>query len=89
MGFLRFILIVIIVYYVAKFIMRLLAPLMAKKMMEKAAENFEKQFKNPYYKEKPQVKEGQTVIDKKSQEKKPSSGNDSTTGEYVDYEEID
>ncbi len=87
MGFLKIILYILVFYYVAKFIMRLLAPMMAKKMMEKAAENFENQFNNPYYKEKPNVKDGETVIEKKGQEKNTSKSSDS--GEYVDYEEVD
>jgi hypothetical protein len=67
--------------------MRLLAPIMAKKMMDKAAENFEKQFKNPYYKEKPSVKEGETIIENTTETatSKPTDND----GEYVDYEEVD
>ncbi len=87
MGFLRTIIIIIIVYYVFKFIMRLLAPIMAKKMMEKATENFEKHFNNPYYKERPQTKEGETYIEKKPKENLSRSKNDE--GEFVDFEEVD
>ena len=43
--------------------MRLLAPLMAKKMMEKASQNFENQFNNPYYKKRPETKEGETTTE--------------------------
>ena len=87
MGLLRTIIIIIIVYYVFKFIMRLLAPIMARKMMEKASENFEKQFNNPYYKERPKTKEGEIYIEKKPNEQKKSSNNDE--GEFVDFEEVD
>jgi len=87
MGFLRTILIFIIIYYIVKFIMRLLAPLLAKKMMEKAAHNFENQFNNPYYKEQPKVKEGETIIEKKPDEKPGNSIQ--SKGEYVDFEELD
>jgi len=87
MGFLRLILYFLIFYWVAKFIMRLLAPIMAKKMMDKAAQNFEKQFNNPYYKEKPKVKEGETVIEKTGET--PSRPKKADEGEYVDYEEVD
>ena len=86
MGFLRTIIIIIIVYHVFKFIMRLLAPIMAKKMMEKASENFEKQFNNPYYKER-KTKEGEVYIDKKPKENRTPSNNDE--GEFVDFEEVD
>ncbi len=87
MGFLKIILYFLIFYYVAKFVMRLLAPIMARKMMDKAAENFEKQFNNPYYKEKPKVKEGETVIEKTGDN--TTNQKTSEDGEYVDYEEID
>jgi hypothetical protein len=86
MGFIKTLIIIIVVYYVFKFIMRLLAPLMAKKMMEKAAKNFEQQFNNPYYKKHPETKEGETYIEKKPHERSPQKNNE---GEYVDYEEID
>jgi hypothetical protein len=65
--------------------MRLLAPLMAKKMMEKASQNFENQFNNPYYKKRPETKEGETYIEKKPRE----NNNNNQQGEYIDYEEID
>jgi len=87
MGFLKTILIFIIIYYIFKFVMRLAAPYLAKKMMEKAAGNFENQFNNPYYKEKPQTKEGETYIEKKPADTQPK--NKGNEGEYVDYEEID
>ncbi len=86
MGFLRTIFIILLVYYIFKFIMRLLAPLMAKKMMEKASQNFENQFNNPYYKKRPETKEGETYIEKKPRENQEKTGNE---GEYIDYEEID
>ncbi len=83
----KILLYILIFYFVAKIIMRFLAPLMARKMMEKAAKNFEEQFNNPYYKEKPDVKEGETIIEKKGQEK--TTPRTKGSGEYVDYEEID
>ncbi len=67
--------------------MRLLAPYMAQKMMEKAARNFENQFKNPYYKEKPVAKEGETIIEKKPNEN--TSVSNKNEGDYIDYEEVD
>ncbi len=87
MGILKTIIYILIFYYVFKIIMRLLAPIMARKMMEKASKNFENQFNNPYYKEKPQAKEGETYIEKKPVEKSSKSNNQE--GEFVDYEEID
>ena len=87
MGILRILLIFILVYYAVKLILRLLAPLMAKKIMEKAVKNFEDQFNNPYYKERPATKEGETRIEKKPDESSPRK--DNQAGEYIDYEEID
>lgn len=91
MGFLKIILYFLIFYYVAKFVMRLLAPMMAKKMMDKAAQNFENQFNNPYYKQKSNVKEGETIIEKSSDSsnRAKNSTGDNEPGEYVDYEEVD
>ena len=87
MGFLKTLLIIYAVYYIFKYIMRLAAPHIAKKMMDKAAENFESQFNNPYYKEEPVTKEGETYIEKRPKDSKPNTKRDE--GEYVDYEEID
>ena len=86
MAFLKFIFYIIIFYLIAKIIMRLLAPFMVNKMMDKASKNFEKQFNNPYYKKKPQVKEGETIIEKTGNDSPKKKNN---SGEYVDYEEID
>jgi len=87
MGILKTIIYIIFFYYVFKFIMRLLAPLMARKMMEKASKNFEEQFNNPYYKERPKTEEGKTYIEKKPKEKSRKSTN--SEGEFIDYEEVD
>jgi hypothetical protein len=87
-GILKTIVYILVFYYIFKIIMRLAAPFMAKKMMEKASKNFESQFNNPYYKDKPKTKEGETYIEKAPKEKK-SSNTDQETGEFVDYEEID
>ncbi len=88
MGFLRTILIFIFIYYIVKILMRMFAPLLAKKMMDKAAQNFENQFNNPYYKERPQAKEGETYIEKKPEETS-SASHKKEKGEYVDFEELD
>ncbi len=87
MGILKTIIIILVVYYIFKIVMRLLAPMMAKKMMEKASQNFENQFNNPYYKERPKTKAGETYIEKKPSEKSNSSQYDE--GEFVDFEEVD
>ncbi len=89
LGFLKTILIIYVVYYIFKFVMRLAAPHLAKKMMEKAAGNFNEQFNNPYYKEKPQTKEGETYIEKQPTNPTKVKPTKKDEGEYVDFEEID
>lgn len=85
--FMKFLLIILVIYLVFKILGRVLAPMLARKMMEKAAKNFENQFNNPYYKEHPETKEGETYIEKKPEDTPKKPSNDS--GDYVDYEEVD
>ncbi len=84
MGFLRTILIILLVYYGLKIISRLLAPFMLKYLTKKAEQRFGGNFNT--YREPPKQKEGEVSIDKM-----PNNGNSSNkeVGEYVDYEEID
>lgn len=84
-GFLKTILIIILVYYTLRLLARLFAPYLFKY----AAKKFEQKFGNGYYynsqsSEKTQ-KAGETVID--SMPKQPKSNKN--VGEYIDFEEID
>ncbi len=81
-GFLRTILVILVVYYAFKFIMRLAFPLLMKKFMGKMERKFQEQ--QGHY--QPKTKVGETVIDKK-----PSSTSkaNNDVGEYVDYEDVD
>lgn len=81
-GFVRTILIIIVVYYVLKVIGRFAAPIIIKK----AASKFEERFKNQQQPAEPQSKVGETIIEKKPSSSKTSNDN---VGEYVDYEEVD
>jgi len=83
----KIILFIIIIYFIFTYVMRLAAPYIAKSMMDKAAKKFEDQFNNPYYKEKPTTKEGETYIEKLPNEQKPKKNQEG--GEYVDFEEVD
>lgn len=83
MGFLRTILILILIYYVIKFLARLFAPYLMKKAVEKMQKKAEEQFGQQ---QESVVREGETVIDKKPSNKKPSNKN---VGEYVDFEEVE
>lgn len=84
-GFIRTILIILLVYYGLKILTRLFAPYamryMSRKMQERFGGHFEQQQPRAN-----QAKEGETLIDKMP-ERRPSSNK--KVGEYIDYEEID
>jgi hypothetical protein len=83
-GFLRTILIILLVYYGIKVLSRILAPVFFKYVSKKAEQKFGQQF-GDFQSKRPPVKEGETTIDKMPKTK--ASNKD--VGEYVDYEEID
>jgi len=82
MGLLRTIFIILIVYYIIKFVGRLAFPHIMNRLMQKMENKMREQQEqtNPN-----ETKIGETVIDKKPQNK---TSND-TVGEYVDFEEVD
>ena len=84
MSFFRTILIILIIYYAFKFFAKLFAPYLMKKMVNKMQEKAQNQYKNQH--QNPNVKEGETIIDKKPEGKSQSN---SSVGEYVDYEDVD
>jgi hypothetical protein len=82
MGFLRTILIIIMIYYVIKIVTRFAFPIFMKRFMNKMERKMKQQQGfNDYDKSKI----GETIIDKKSNDK---TSNDNV-GEYVDFEEVD
>ncbi len=83
-GFVRTLLIILLVYFGIKIVMRLLTPFFVKYVSKKAEKRFGEQF-GSFQKEEKQGKVGETTIDKIPKTK--SSNKD--VGEYVDYEEID
>lgn len=85
-GFVRTILIILLIYYGVKILSRLLAPVLLKYVSKKAEQRFGGQFGGfqRQTQEKPK-KEGEVTIDKMPNRK--SSNKD--IGDYVDYEEID
>ncbi len=85
-GFLRTVLIILLVYYGIKILSRLLAPYFLRYMSKKMQEKFGGQFQQQQYQQNTKRKEGETVIDKVPQQRKTS---DKNVGEYVDYEEIE
>ena len=85
-GFLRTILIIMLIYYGIKILSRLFAPYLMRYMSRKMQERFGGQFHQQQTRQQPRPDEGETVIDKIPQTPKSS---DKKVGEYVDYEEID
>ena len=83
MGLLRTIAIILLIYYVFKFLTKLFAPYLMKRMVNKMQEKAQNQHRNQT---QSNVKEGETVIDRKPQ--KTTQSNNSV-GEYVDYEEVE
>ncbi len=84
-GFLRTILIMLLVWYGVKILMKIFAPYLVRYMSKKMQERFGGQFQKQQQ-QKNGPKEGETVIDKIPQQRQTS---DKKVGEYIDYEEID
>ena len=85
-GFIRTILILILIWYGVKVLSRLLAPVLMRFVAKKAEQRFGQQFNQQQKQQKPSEKEGEISIDKTPQQSKSSNKD---VGEYVDYEEID
>ena len=85
-GFIRTILIVILVWYGVKILSRIFAPILLRYVSKKAQQKYGQQFNQ--YKKPPQANqnEGEISIDKMPNQNKTSNKD---VGEYVDYEEID
>lgn len=86
MGFLKTLLILILIYYVLKILMRFLTPFLIKKVVDKVQKKAEEQFGDRQ--QETDVQEGETVIDKAP---KSSSIEQSKkdVGEYIDFEEVE
>jgi len=84
-GFVRTILIILLIWYGVKILTRLFAPYLMRYVAKKAEQKFGQQF-NTQQRPQPKQKEGEISIDKMP--KHNTSGN-KNVGEYVDYEEID
>lgn len=81
-GFLRTILIILLIYYGFKVLSRLFAPFLMKFVAKKAEERFGNQFNKQ---QEPPKKEGEVTIDKVPNTKSSNKN----VGDYIDYEEID
>ncbi|WP_347173869.1 DUF4834 family protein [Polaribacter uvawellassae] len=83
MGLLRTIAIILLVYYVLKYLTKLFAPILMKRMVNKMQQKAQNQHQKQ---QEPNVKVGETIIDKKPVNKNQSNN---SVGEYVDYEEVE
>ena len=83
-GFLRTILIIMLIYYGIKLIGKYVLPIFLKKMVKSFEEKVKQQ--QGYQAPPKQTKEGETIIDKKPPPPKESS---KKVGEYIDFEEVD
>lgn len=77
-GFVRTILIIVLIYYGLKILARIFLPYILKYFVNKVGSNFEQQFTNQQ-----QSHQQNNTPPKKQEKKKP------VVGEYIDYEEID
>ncbi|MDO5971173.1 DUF4834 family protein [Flavivirga aquimarina] len=83
-GFVRMVLIILLIYFGIKILSRLFAPFLIKYVAKKAEQRFGDQFGQQQRQEKPK-KEGEVTIDKIPKAKTSNKN----VGDYVDYEEID
>ncbi|MCX6258473.1 MAG: DUF4834 family protein [Bacteroidia bacterium] len=84
MAFLKFILILLIIYYVFKLMAIYLFPYLLKRFVNRMSGNFRDPQQHQY--ESGSKKEGEVTIDI-TPDKKTSDDHDNI-GEYVDYEEV-
>ncbi len=85
-GFVRTILIIVLVWYGVKILSRIFAPLLMRYVAKKAGQKFGQQFGQQQQPQQPKKKDGEISIDKNPKQSKTSNKD---VGEYVDYEEID
>jgi hypothetical protein len=87
MGFLKTVLIVLLVYYSIKILAKWFAPKLFRYAAKKTEEHFKEKFEGfagQQAHDEEQI--GDVIIDKKTTKKKNSSKN---VGEYIDFEEIE
>ncbi|MGK0430016.1 MAG: hypothetical protein ACJARX_001689 [Psychroserpens sp.] len=85
-GFVRTILIIVLVWYGIKILTRLFAPFLMRYMSNKVKQKFEGQFGQQQQRQQSQQKEGETVIDKIPNKDTLSNNK---VGEYIDFEDVD
>jgi hypothetical protein len=87
MALIRFILILIFLYYFFRVITRFLLPFLAQRFVRKAQENFNRQqaYADP---EEARKREGEVNVKAKPQDKSNGHNAKDKLGDYVDFEEI-
>lgn len=83
-GFVRTILIILLIYYALKIIGRIVFPMFFKRFVGKFEERVRNQQQQQSQSKNQKV--GETIIDRKPQTTKESNND---VGEYVDFEEVD
>ena len=85
-GFVRTVLIILLVYYGMKILTRLFAPYFLRYLSKKAEKRFGQQFGNQQPYQQTPKQEGEISIDRIPDQQKSSN---KKVGEYVDFEEIE
>jgi len=86
MGFLKFLLILLIIYLLGYLFFRVIFPWLLKRFVKKAAQRMNPDFKQDAEKQK--RKQGEINIDYIPENKDKNNDEDIDNGEYIDYEEI-
>ena len=87
MGLIRTLFFIVLVYYLVKFLGRIFGPALFGYAAKKAEQRFNGKFgQQRQYAQNPS-REGETIIDKQTNNKKSKSNK--SVGEYIDFEEID
>ncbi|WP_430906928.1 DUF4834 family protein [Maribacter sp. 2-571] len=84
MGFLKAVLIILLVYYLFKIVVRMFAPKILGYAAKKTEQHFREKFEG--FQDVRQQQEGEVTITTKSDRKHDSS---EKVGEYIDFEEVD
>lgn len=88
MGFIRFVLIVLLIYYLLKLLVRWLFPFWLERMMNKMQKRMENQ-QQYQQKKRGYKKEGDITINQPNVDKSTPKEKKEKVGEYTDFEEIE
>jgi hypothetical protein len=86
MGLLKFLLIVIVVYYGFRFIFRLVLPFLVQYLFKKTQQKMNDQFGTDHTHQ--QKKEGEVTINQSENKRQHDQNAKDGSGEYVDFEDV-